>query len=204
MAVSSKVQICNLALLRLGTNPITSLTEGNTAANACNFVYDHCRESLLRRHLWNFASERVALAAADDAPAFKYTNKFPLPSDFLRVKEIYEQSTEYCIEGPYLLTNDPAPLQLAYIKDIVDVTKFDSLFVEALVLMIIIKIGPRIQGDGFNPAVYAEELNRVLMDAKRVDSQDASPKQFTISTFLNSRFRSAQDLESVGKSWGDF
>lgn len=204
MAISSNVAICNLALLRLGTNPITSLTEGTTAANACNLVFDHCRETLLRRHLWNFAIEQVLLAADTSTPSFKYSNKFPLPADFLRVKEIYEQGSPYEIDGQFIHTDDGAPLKFSYVKDITDPTKFDSLFVEALVLMIVLKIGARIQGDGFNPAIYAEELNRVLLDAKRVDAQDASPQQWTIDTFTKAHNRSATSLESIGKSYLEY
>lgn len=204
MAVSSKVQICNLALLRLGTNPITSLTEGTTAANACNLVYDHCRESLLRRHFWNFAIDNVQLAADSDAPAFKYANKFQLPSDFVRIKEIYEQGSDYDIDGTAIYTDDGAPLKLSYVKDITDVTKFDSMFTESLVLMIIIKIGSRIQGDGFNAAPYLEELQRVSLEAKRVDAQDASPTQWGINTFTRSRQNTAGDLASIGKSFMEY
>lgn len=204
MSVSSKVQICNLALLRLGTNPITSLTEGNTAANACNLVYDHCRESLLRRHFWNFAIENIQLAADSTAPAFKYANRYPLPADFIRVKEIYAQGSPYSIDGQYLHTDDAAPLKLSYIKNIEDVTKFDSIFVEALVLMIIVKIGSRIQGDGFNPAIYLEELQRISMEAKKVDAQDASPTQWSINTFTGARRNLSGDTASVGKSFMEY
>lgn len=204
MSVSSKVQICNLALLRLGTNPITSLTEGNTAANACNLVYDHCRESLLRRHFWNFATENTQLAADSTAPAFKYVNRYPLPADFIRVKEIYAQASPYSIDGQYLHTDDAAPLKLSYIKNIEDVTKFDSIFVEALVLMIIVKIGSRIQGDGFNPAIYLEELQRISMEAKKVDAQDASPTQWSINTFTGARRNLSGDTASVGKSFMEY
>lgn len=200
MSVSSKVQICNLALLRLGTNPITSLTEGTTAANACNLVYDHCRESLLRRHFWNFATEHVQLAADNDAPSFKYAFKYQLPSDFVRVKEIFEQASNYSIDGTAIYTDDPAPLKLSYIKDITDVTKFDPIFTEVLVLTIIVKIGSRIQGDGFNPAPYLDELQRVSLEAKRVDAQDASPTQWSINTFTGSRQSGISDFASIGKS----
>ena len=190
--------------MRLGTNPITALTEGNTAANACSLVYDHCRESLLRRHFWNFAIENTQLAADVTAPAFKYINKFQLPADFIRVKEIYGQSSDYEIDGTAIYTNDAAPLKLSYVKDVTDVTKFDSLFVESLVLLIITKIGSRIQGDGFNSAPYLEELQRVSVEAKRVDAQDASPTQWGINTFTNARRNSSGVLIPSGNPFEEY
>lgn len=203
MAIQSKVQICNLALLRLGTNPITSFTDGTAAANACSLVYDHCRESLLRRHLWNFATDNVELAADATSPAFKYTYRYPLPSDFIRVKEVYNQGSDFTIDGSSLYTDDPAPLKLSYIKDVTDSTKFDSMFVESLILMVIIKIGSRVQGDGFNPEMYMNELRSVLLDAKRVDAQDASPGQWDITTFTGSRNSSGSWL-AQGKSFSEY
>ena len=89
-------------------------------------------------------------------------------------------------------------------KDVTDVTKFDSLFVESLVLLIITKIGSRIQGDGFNSAPYLEELQRVSMEAKRVDAQDASPAQWGINTFTNARRNSSGVLIPSGNPFEEY
>lgn len=204
MTVSSDVEICNLALLRLGTNPITSLTDdGTTASNACLLVYDSTKKSLLRRHFWNFSMQRAALAADVTTPAFEFSYQYTLPSDFLRLKEIEQQSSSYSIESGKLLTNQSAPLNIIYVGDVEDVTRFDSLFVEALVLMIVVKIGPRIQGDGFNPAPFVQELQQVLLEAKMVDAQDSSPDQLKIDTFTKSRYGYTDGVVG-GMSWFDY
>lgn len=187
MAISSEVAICNLALLKLGDNPITSLEDGTTASNACALVYNQTRDSLLRRHFWNFSLKRVALAADVSAPAFRFNYQYTLPSDFIRVQEIFQQNSDYVIEGTKLLTDDTAPLKMRYVSRVTDTSLFDPLFVDALVLLIVIKIGARIQGDAFDPRASAQELQQVLLEAKMVDAQDGSPQQLQINTFTNSR-----------------
>jgi hypothetical protein len=67
--MASDVDICNLALLRLGTrSSISALTEGSTEANACALVYPIVRDTLLAQHHWGFATRRVALADLGSPP----------------------------------------------------------------------------------------------------------------------------------------
>ena len=187
MAVTSEVNLCNLALLKLADSPITSLTQGNTAANACNTAYTQVRDNLLSDHPWNFAIKRIALAADVTAPAFEFTTAYSLPSDFLKVKEIYDSTYDYQIEGLKLLTDKAAPLKLIYIARITDVTQFSPLFIQSLVLMLAIAIGPRISGDGFSVNSLAQELQQTLQRAKIVDAQDGTPPTIEGSFYTDVR-----------------
>ena len=185
---TSDIQICNNALLRLGASTITSFDDGTTAANACNQVYEQVRDALLRMHTWNFALTRVALAADSAAPSFEYSYQYTLPSDFIRVQEIYQQNGPYRIEGQKLVTDMVAPLNLVYVSKITDPTQFDPLFVEVLTLLILVRIGPRIAGAGFNPQEYMAELNQAMLKAQLSDSQDSSPKDLDLGYFTDGRY----------------
>lgn len=193
MAVTSVIQICNLALLRLGADTITSLDDGTVATNLLTIYYDQCREELLREHFWNFAVSRVSLASSG-APAFGFSYQYQLPSDFLRVKEIHKQCFSFSIEGQTIVTNQAAPLNLIYVRDESDPTKYDALFVRALVLSIAIKCGTRIKGDGFNPQALENELDRALFTAKMVDAQDGTAPRIKANTFLNSRNTGSSEI----------
>lgn len=186
MSATSEVQICNAALLRLGAQPITSFTDGTVSSTICNQMYALTRDLLLRQHTWNFATKRVSLAADSTTPAFEWEYQYPLPSDFIRVDRIYEQISDYSIEGSYLLTNQTAPLKLVYIAQITDPTKFDVLFVEALVLLLAVKMGTRINGDGFDSGRLMTEAADVLRKAQMVDGQDAV-KQLVITNYTDYR-----------------
>jgi len=56
---ASDVIICNKALLELGEEPITLLTDTNKRAEKCNLIYASVRDSLLSSHPWKFALKRV-------------------------------------------------------------------------------------------------------------------------------------------------
>ena len=48
--------LVNLALVRLGANRITSLSDGSKNANEANAIYALIRDDLLREHPWSFAT----------------------------------------------------------------------------------------------------------------------------------------------------
>jgi hypothetical protein len=188
MSISSDVAICNNALLRIGASTITSLDDGTTSSNILNQVYEPTRDSLLRKHFWNFATKRVALAADSVAPAFEWQYSYPLPSDFIRMNRIYNVTSPYKIEGTNLLTDQAAPLNIVYIARITDPTQFDPLFVEILTLTLAVKIANRLGGDGYNVSVLYQELSQMMNSGQMVDAQDDSPDALVIDTFTNARY----------------
>ena len=63
--MASEVDICNLALARLGDNAtVASIDppEGSAQAEHCARFYAVARDSLLEMHAWKFATRRVQLA----------------------------------------------------------------------------------------------------------------------------------------------
>lgn len=183
---NSKVSICNNALLLIGCNPITSLTDGNKAANACSLVFDRTLDTLLRMHLWNFAVTRATLASEATAPAFGYANSYPLPADYIRLVGIEDTSLPHKIERGKLLT-DADVVNLIYIARIEDVTKYDPLFVEAFVLMLAMNLSYILIGSSQRIGSLKEEFDRKLFLAKQVDGQEDTPDFLEANTFLDSR-----------------
>ena len=85
---ASEVQICNVALRKLGARRITALTDDTEEAKSCTDVFDRLRDKLLRIHPWNFATKRAALAVSTTSPAWGYDNAYPLPADCLRITSV--------------------------------------------------------------------------------------------------------------------
>ena len=113
--MASEVQICNLALAKVGDEQITSLTENSKAARLCNLVYEPMRDTTLRSHPWNFAIQRVELAASTETPSYEYNAQFALPSDFLRLLGTNMlDAAKFTVEGNLLLCNASA-LKIKYI-----------------------------------------------------------------------------------------
>jgi hypothetical protein len=73
------------ALLRLGAQPIASLTEGTAEAEVAANLYPGVRDALLSAHPWSFATAQAALPKLAAAPIADFASAFQLPPGFLRV-----------------------------------------------------------------------------------------------------------------------
>lgn len=197
---TSEVDICNNALIRIGSDTITSLNDVDKNSTACNAIFAQARDMLLRQHLWNFAIKRVQLAQEVTAPAFGFKYSYPLPSDFIRTVSLEDKRSHFKIEQGKLLTDDSV-VKLIYIARIEDVTKFDPLFVEALTLTLAIKLTYIGIGSNSREQALKEELNKVMFTAKQVDGQDDIPDSLDASTFLESKWAGIWDTTKVYGDW---
>jgi hypothetical protein len=59
----TQLELCNLALDKLGEPPITSIGASTPAAQACTRLYQPTLDALVRKYRWNFARESVQLKA---------------------------------------------------------------------------------------------------------------------------------------------
>ncbi len=137
--MASKVDIANLALMRLGANRITSLDEQDPSAAAIKEVYDEALADELKKHVWIFAKTQANLAAKVEAPLFRWPRAFRRAADDLRLVEIGGDQTWaadvlgnlYDLQGRDILTDLSAPLQVTYIRNEQNAGQYDSSFVSA-------------------------------------------------------------------------
>jgi hypothetical protein len=88
--MASIVQICNLALSRLGTRAtIASLDESSTEARICKANYADCRDTLLRDFDWNFARRVETLALRIEAPPSGWSYVYSVPNKCARFRGIW-------------------------------------------------------------------------------------------------------------------
>ena len=135
--MASKLDIINLALLRIGESPIQSLTEGSTPANTASLLYDNSRKAILRDFDWNFAMKTAALATVESDVAGCYA--FVVPADCLRVVEVFQTEGEggrrssvwFRVYGKKIYTHENVPY-VKYVRDEENTNYFDSKFTEAL------------------------------------------------------------------------
>ncbi|WP_196602350.1 hypothetical protein [Pectinatus frisingensis] len=140
----SDVEICNLALSKIGESTINTLTEASVEAQACTLYYPNVRDNLLRQYPWNFTSKSVQLGqAAIDIPEntiWQYL--YTYPSDCLRIRKVFENGSYIlpvpndfeiisCSNVKYICC-DIYQAYCRYTQQITDPTLFDSCFVDAL------------------------------------------------------------------------
>lgn len=195
--VKDPVGYANLALDKIGQKAIASMSPPSTPTEiivARNF--DPVRRSVLRDGVWNFAKKRLVITRDATAPAFDYTDRYLLPNDFIRFlsingeSEIY-QTRDYDLSEGYLLLNadNANSVNIRYIADITDVTKWDSLFADLFVLRLAQEISFSFARD---ESVIAR-LDKLVMKAEAkalgTDGQERPPKRIQRSKYLAARQR---------------
>ena len=143
--MSTKLDICNLALTILGKPALKSLIDPSNAAAVMNVEYDPTRRALISGpSKWRFSIVRTTLAALTGKPASgPYTAQYALPSDFLALVQVGDtwpgldlsdyrlgpSDADYSIENGILLCDYGSPVSLAYTADITNTNLFSPWFV---------------------------------------------------------------------------
>lgn len=155
----SVVSICNQALWKVGAPAITSLDEATPQARACKQVYESCRDGLLELYPWRFAVKRyTAGSPLAEAPDFEFDYKYELPSDCLRVYEVYGyDSSVWNVEENCLITNLEEP-RIRYIKKAEDPSQYNPAFVRCLSLAMAAEVAPKLKDSPKARDVFTNEL----------------------------------------------
>lgn len=172
--MASVVEICNMALSRIGNSQrIDSLTERSVAAEQCSLFYEQARDMVLRDKPWPFATKFVSLAeiATNPDPAFPYS--YSMPADCLMARRIVNDvfPVDYwpyqgygCAgfdiprvpaipfrviqgESTRLIATSVSPATLEYTVRVEDPGFFDPIFVSALAYKLAVEIAAPLSKD---------------------------------------------------------
>ena len=185
--VTSETAVCNSSLALIGVDPISAMSEDSKEARLCREFYYKTRDLLLRNFSWNFSIYRATLAPLDATPEFKWAYQYQLPSDCLRVLRVNDsEDPQFAIESDKLLLNYEVA-NVAYIKKVTDVSKFDPAFVEALIDRIASKLAyPLVQSRTLSRELY-DLADREIREARAQDAMESSQTYAGEDFFSNSR-----------------
>lgn len=186
---NSPLIICNMSLDLLKQDEISALDQtGGEVGRLCARWFDSRRRAVLRRHTWNFATKRTQLAEHAEAPTFNYTTQYALPSDFIRLVGIgeLEQLTDYQIENNFLLCNESGSLSFRYIYNHTNLSQWDPLAIEVLILDNAIFLAPKV-GQASMVEGLRDMLAETLLDAHAIDGQEAPPRRVQRSKLRTAR-----------------
>lgn len=187
----NQVEICNMALLRLGHDrTIADLEEQSAEAGYLKTFWDTARKSVLRAHDWNFAIRTVELAALiEESDEWDYV--YTLPSKCLRALEIvnvYSKAPEHRIpfeiRAKKVYTDQNAAV-LKYVEDTDDENSFDSEFVDALVYRLAAEVAGPLTQDMQRQARMIELYRLQIGEAKAGDASESEAQPST--TYLDAR-----------------
>ena len=194
----SITQICNQALLLIGTRPITSLEEPTPEAIYCKQFYDQAVLSVLADHAWGFAQRQEKLAEVQVPEGWQgaYGKAYAYPLDCVRSHylivpgrgNVRTQAYELAADNERtILLTDVAEAVLAYTAHIADATRFSPKFVEALSRKLqCLLVKPVLKGNA-QAVKEAEELYAMALSAaKTADSKEGKPFSSPDDSWLSS------------------
>lgn len=156
------LDICNLALSRLGESPIQKLDpNGSLPSRMCYMHYHPVRREVLCTNRWSFASVSTTLHSAeenhgDDTHQLRHS----LPTDCLRVLGV--NSRCWTLRGRAVYCPS-STIRLLYIADVEDTALFEPLFVEALVLRLAWKLCIPLINSTTARQALGEEYQRIAL-----------------------------------------
>ena len=195
---TTPVDICNLALDRIGQAPISSIDAPTTTPEKiCARHYDQLRRELLRKYVFNF-SKKYALLAADAAvtPAFGYDSAYQFPTDLLRILALGNIALNadvapglFDVVGRYIYTDygDSTGLKIAYIFDETQVGNWDPLFANLAALALARKVSYKFSLKPSLVSVVMLEAEEAAVAATAVAGQEKPPRRVQRSRIRDAR-----------------
>ena len=177
---SSKINIANRALHKIGAKTITLFGEDSPSARAISNCYDDIRDEVLSEHPWGFAQKRYVLALTTDVPlltedGMRYV--YALPTDLIKVNYVSQPGATFRIENGQFISNVNG-LKIIYTYRNDNPTSYFAKFITALVTRLAAEICFELtESTKKAEALYKlyEEID--LPSACSVDSQQGTPDQ---------------------------
>jgi len=202
--MNSPEQICNLAYSRLGgKESINSLDNPQTAVERVFAIwYDICRQFMLKKLMPNFALGRKVVAQLEETPAFGYAYAYEYPKDCLKllgIGEVQDKENNYSVEGNQILTDEEYDegMEVRYIKDETDVTKFSAEFIMALSAELGEKVSLQLTQDPDKLTALNTLKRSDQAEASALNGQENRPIRINRSKFKQAR--TADNPENFNK-----
>lgn len=176
--MASKVQICNLALSRLGASTITALNDNTTEAKLCSTFFDDLADRAMIQGSWTSTIRRVGLPKTTNTPSFGYTFEYQLPVNpkclkVLAVNEEISGCIDYRIEGDKLLTDENS-IKIRYVAQLTDTESYEPLLTEAIEILLASYLALPVAGDKVLAAQLKEEYFKLVSHNLAIDGQQGS------------------------------
>jgi hypothetical protein len=173
----SVVAVANRALQKLGASRISAMDQDHPNARTMSACYGPLRRRLIRRYKWGFAIARVEIAADEDETAYGELGRYRIPAECLRILRDNDTRVrrDWKREGEFIISADASPLQLRYLTDVTDPTKWDASFDECLASLMALEACEEITGSSAKKGNLMQEWKDALSDAKQDNAYEEEP-----------------------------
>lgn len=171
----TEIELCNLALARIGEVVIHTLDDSSVEARKCKLLLPFAANEVLRSGIWSAAREFAVLPKLKEKPLFGFQNAFQLPADCLRVVQVNAGQWPWKRAGDSIYT-DAGRVQLEYIKKI-SVVEMDELLAEALSVLLASRLAVAVKGDANASQALLQEYYQIAKaQASSVDARENKPR----------------------------
>lgn len=191
---TSALDICLLALDKLKEAPIAAIDPPTTATEAkVARAYGHARRKVLRKYVWNFAWNTAAIMRAG-TPSYDFPDMYLRASDDIRLLSIGGDREEwktkrFRLSGRHVLVDasGASSINARYIKDEEDISVWDELAKEILILTLAVDLCQGVTGKEKLLASLNTLLATELPEAISVDGQESPIFRIQESKYLARR-----------------
>lgn len=183
--MTSKIEICSNALQLIGDEPISSFTEGSSAALADN-LYDSFYESMMSYHPWSFAlkEQRLNVLAQEPDRLTNYRYALQKPTDMIYLWKL-KPFVDYDIVGDYIYCNSNE--LLATYTYSVNESKLPADFVAVMQYRLASEFAQTITENAGLAQLYEGKFRTALGAAMAADSQQRPQTGIIDRPYLNVR-----------------
>lgn len=203
---TSKNQICNLALAKLGDNRTVSDIETpvTDVEIAFSLQYDIIRQSVLRKIKPQFATKRRFIAKEGERTGLGYPNYYEYPQDCLRILgigEISEKENDYVIEADesgnvkiWTDTDATEGLPIRFIYDAKLVSNFTPDFCDVFATVLAGAVALKVTQNVEAAQLAINNAAAAMASSNAINAQESRPVRVSNSRFLMSRLADITSL----------
>ena len=170
----TKIDLCSMALLKLGESPIQSLTDDSAASQLSRTLFDTVVDALMALHPWRFATQELKLVKNTDG-------NFLIPSDVLR-----DLKSDGRVIGDKIVSASDKINIIAITKTAPE--KFPSYFASLVATRLAMEFCIPLLGDQTVFRMLVALYESELQNAKFIDSTTTPVDNISDFSLINSRF----------------
>lgn len=170
----TKIDLCSMALLKLGEEPVQSFSDDSATAKLSRTLYQPIVDALLAIHPWHFATQQIDLIKNSDG-------KFVIPSYVLRILK-----TKGKIIGDNIISDKDKLSILAIVKT--DSVSFPSYFVSLVATRLAMEFCIPLSGNQNVFRMLAALYETELQNAKFIDSTIDVSNSVSNFSLIDTRF----------------
>ena len=174
----------------MGGSPITSFTDGTVESDVCDAMYEDVARAALTNTRWRFATNQSVLNRLVSTPTGRFDAAYQLPAGILMLSAITVNDfpIQYDTYGNKAYCNaastDSVIADYIYRADEADWPAFFTIAVEFQMAAVLAVAVARDQGLA---NLMEQKANILMMQARRLDSQQQTTRKLHTSRFIAQR-----------------